>query len=116
MERGSNTTTTLDRKLQEAELVENKTIAKLEDGTPIKVGDFVFFHGEYNGIWNGGEIIVTEASAIDKEAYLISGTEWDITELEWAIAEGRIRSHHIFNLSRQNPFTNHEISYIKSSI
>lgn len=110
---GSNTHTTL-HKLQTT----GQTISKTASQTPIKTGDWLFWYENYRNEWNGGRVVEADKvfGGADEEetVYPIQGTDWILNELEWAVAEGRIKSNHVFNLDRDGDFKNHEIRYIKS--
>lgn len=110
---GSNTHTTL-HKLQTT----GQTISKTASQTPIKTGDWLFWYENYRNEWNGGRVVEADKvfGGADEEetVYPIQGTDWILNELEWAVAEGRIKSSHVFNLDRDGDFKNHEIRYIKS--
>lgn len=113
MDSGSNTHTTL-HKLQTT----GQTVSKTASQTPIKTGDWLFWYENYRNEWNGGRVVEADEvfGGADEEetVYPIQGTDWILNELEWAVAEGRVKSNHVFNLDRDGDFKNHEIRYIKS--
>ena len=111
MDSGSNTHTTL-HKLQTT----GQTVSKTASQTPIKTGDWLFWYENYRNEWNGGRVVEADNlfDGPENDCYPIQGTDWTVNELEWAVAEGRVKSNHVFNLDRDGDFKNHEIRYIKS--
>ena len=111
MDSGSNTHTTL-HKLQTT----GQTVSKTASQTPIKTGDWLFWYENYRNEWNGGRVVEADNlfDGPENDCYPIQGTDWILNELEWAVAEGRVKSNHVFNLDRDGDFKNHEIRYIKS--
>jgi len=113
MASGSSTHTTL-HKLQTT----GQTVSKTASQTSIKTGGWLFWYEEYRSQWSGGQIVEADkvfGGADKKETcYPIRGSDWMLDELEWAVAEGRVKSNHVYNLDRDDDFKNHEVRYIKS--
>jgi hypothetical protein len=95
MESGSNTATTSDKTW------------KTERGTEISEGDYLFWYENYRNLWDGGRVFENEFGM-----YGIYGTGWSMSEFSWAVAEGRIKSNHIFVLNKTDLFKSHEVQHI----
>ena len=97
MASGSSTTTT------------SRKVSEKKDGTPIHVGDKLVWWENYRNRWKFGRVIVDE-----QEIVFIQGADQTFNQLEWAVAEGRIKPHHIFVLNREDFLKSHELEYIRN--